>query len=150
MPAPRLSCAIHGTGRCRLAARGQSTKGRQCRSLCADAESSSNCRDGGSAVPRFESRRRGCGGEPETGGGRAGGGGGFRRDAVPRVPDFLHTPKNQGSPSGPPQDVGPLLQSLGAMSPLSPPPSQSPLSPPPCSGAAGCPLLPAPSGPLRH
>ena len=76
MPAPRLSCAIHGTGRCRLAARGQSTKGRQCRSLCADAESSSNCRDGGSAVPRFESRRRGCGGEPETGGGRAGGGGG--------------------------------------------------------------------------
>ena len=53
----------------------------------------------------------------------------FRRYAVPWAPDFLHAPNDQGSPSGPPQDVGPSSSYLGAVSPVSPPPSPSPSSP---------------------
>ena len=52
----------------------------------------------------------------------------FRRCAVPWVPDFIHAPIDRGSPSGPPQDVGPSSRSLGAVPPVSPPPPY-PLSP---------------------
>ena len=44
------------------------------------------------------------------------------------VPDFFHAPIDQGSPSGPLQDVGPASRSLGAFSPVSPPPSPGPIS----------------------
>ena len=40
------------------------------------------------------------------------------------VPDFFHAPIDQGSPSGPPQDVVPASRSLGAVSPVAPPPGQ--------------------------
>ena len=53
----------------------------------------------------------------------------FRRCAVPWVPDFFHAPIDQGSPSRPPQHVGPASRSLGAVSPVSPPPSTGLLSP---------------------
>ena len=52
----------------------------------------------------------------------------FRRCAVPWVPDFLHTPIAQGSPSGPPPEVGPASRLPGAVSPVSPPPSPGPHS----------------------
>ena len=47
----------------------------------------------------------------------------FRRCAVPWVPDFLHAPIAQGSPSGPPPEDDPASRSPGAVSPQSPPPS---------------------------
>ena len=52
----------------------------------------------------------------------------FRRCAVPWVPDFLHAPIDQGSPSGPPPEVDLASRSPGAVSPQSPPPSPGPHS----------------------
>ena len=76
----------------------------------------------------------------------------FRRCAVPWVPDFFHAPIDQGSPSGPPPEVGPTTRSPGAVSPVSPPPSRLPLARLPREGPrrfaltmAGFPLLPATS-----
>ena len=41
---------------------------------------------------------------------------------------FLHAPMAQGSPSGPPPDIGPATRSPGAVSPVSPSPSPGPHS----------------------
>ena len=54
----------------------------------------------------------------------------FNCFAVLWVPDFLHAPYNQGSSSGPPQNVGPSSRTLGSrwdlspMTPTPPPPDQ--------------------------
>ena len=57
------------------------------------------------------------------------------------------------TPSRPPQDVGPASRFLGAISPVSPPPSPGPLPRGEprwfALAVAGCPLLPATSGPPR-
>ena len=65
-----------------------------------------------------------------------------------RVSDFLHFLHSQGSSSCPPQDVGPSSRTLGALSPVSPPPCQPSRASPggACCGSRSlwqrCPLLP--------